>query len=114
MKGFEISSHIFYQHVNSFCLHAHQFSASVNFDVNGAQINPNAKFELVNGVTYIEASMVDTIIGADVKVNGENIIILHNDDQLNLNVNRNNAVLNSQDFSLPAAPTLKMVQLCCL
>lgn len=81
--------------------------ASVNFDVNGAQINPNAKFELVNGVTYIEASMVDTIIGADVKVNGENIIILHNDDQLNLNVNRNNAVLNSQDFSLPAAPYIK-------
>ncbi|NLB88852.1 MAG: copper amine oxidase N-terminal domain-containing protein [Syntrophomonadaceae bacterium] len=81
--------------------------ASVNFDVNGAQIKPNAKFELVNGVTYIESNMVDAIIGADVKVNGENIIILHNDDQLVLNANQNNAVLNGQDFSLPSAPYIK-------
>lgn len=81
--------------------------ANVNFDVNGSQLKPNANYELNNGVTYIEASIVDTIIGADVDVNGEKIIIVHNNDKLELNLDEVDAQLNGQDLSLVAAPYVK-------
>lgn len=81
--------------------------ASVSFDVNGSQVKPNAYYELNNGFTYIEASIIDTIIGADVDVKGGGVIIVHNNDKLELNVDEKEARLNGQDLNLVAAPYVK-------
>ncbi len=78
--------------------------ASISFEVNGSQFKPNTDYVLNNGVTYVEASTIDTLMGADVEVSDQNIVIIHNDDKLALTVGENEGLFNGEKVDLNASP----------
>lgn len=78
--------------------------ASINFEVNGTPFKPNADYVLNNGVTYIESSLINTVMGADVDVTDQDVVITHNNDKLVLTIGHSNALLNNDNINLSATP----------
>lgn len=78
--------------------------ANVNLDVNGTQLKPTGDYLLNEGVTFVEANLINTITGADVNVNGQDIVIVKNNDTIKLTLGQKEALLNEKPLTLTATP----------
>ncbi|NLV16619.1 MAG: copper amine oxidase N-terminal domain-containing protein [Syntrophomonadaceae bacterium] len=80
--------------------------ANVNFTINDKPYVPSSTLQLADGITMVPLDMVDKVLGADITVDNDIIIITENSDTLTLTLGSNLAVFNDQQLTLSKAPEL--------
>ncbi len=80
--------------------------ANINLEVNNQSINNNEGYLLNNGVTFVEAKLINVITGAKVTTEAEDVIITKNDKTIKLTLGEESFLVNEESKDLIIAPYL--------
>ncbi|MGE5417583.1 MAG: copper amine oxidase N-terminal domain-containing protein [Acidobacteriota bacterium] len=75
----------------------------VKVKFNGREYVPTEAPRFIQGTLFTAASMVPTLLGADMTVNGSQVIITENDNKLRMNLGSTTAYLNDKSVTMPKA-----------
>ncbi len=80
--------------------------ANINLEVNNQSINNDEGYLLNNGVTFVEAKLINSITGAKVTTEAEDVIITKNDKTIKLTLGQESFLVNEESRDLIIAPYL--------
>ena len=80
--------------------------ANINLEVNNQSINNDEGYLLNNGVTFVEAKLINSITGAKVTTEAEDVIITKNDKTIKLTLGEESFLVNEKSKDLIIAPYL--------
>ena len=80
--------------------------ANINLEVNNQSINNDEGYLLNNGVTFVEAKLINVITGAKVTTEAEDVIITKNDKTIKLTLGQESFLVNEESRDLIIAPYL--------